>query len=178
MMKLASGTVAQAHNRRKGREGSMWEHPYHCTRVQNGRHLLNCLCYVDLNMVRAGKVDHPREWKWCSYDELTGGRLRYRIVDQECLLFRTGFTSLAALGQSHATRVEERLARDACERQACWTEAVAIGDRAFIDEAERAVTYRQSMERIEVRSFGSERAWIVRERPGSYSADSAPKRGL
>jgi len=56
MMKLASGVVAQTRNQRKDRDGSLWEHPYQCTRVQDGCHLLNCLRYVDLNMVRVGKV--------------------------------------------------------------------------------------------------------------------------
>jgi putative transposase len=28
---------------------------------------LNGLSYVDLNMVRAGKVKHPCEWRCCSY---------------------------------------------------------------------------------------------------------------
>jgi hypothetical protein len=31
----------------------MWEHPFHCTVVEDGRHLLNCLVYISLNMVRA-----------------------------------------------------------------------------------------------------------------------------
>ena len=74
MMKLASQSVAQTGNRRKGREGSVWEHPYQCTRIQSGAHLLNCLQYVDLNMVRAGKVEHPSQWRWCGFDELTGTR--------------------------------------------------------------------------------------------------------
>ena len=86
MMKLAAGAVAQQRNLRKAHEGSVWEHPYHCTRIQDGRHLLNCLRYVDLNMVRAGQVKHPSEWRWCSYDELTGQRQRYRIIDEHRLL--------------------------------------------------------------------------------------------
>ena len=60
MMPLVAGAFAQQRHRRKGNEGSVWEHPYHCTAIQDGRHLLNCLRYVSLNMVRAGVVDHPR----------------------------------------------------------------------------------------------------------------------
>ena len=43
LMQLASGALARQLNERKGHEGSVWEHPYQCTMVQNGRHLLNCL---------------------------------------------------------------------------------------------------------------------------------------
>ena len=48
LMHLASGAVAKRYNVSHARVGSMWEHPYHCTVVQGGgRHLLNCLRYVD-----------------------------------------------------------------------------------------------------------------------------------
>jgi putative transposase len=86
MMHLAAGAFAQQLNRRKGHEGSVWEHPYQCTIVQNGQHLLNCLRYVSLNMVRAGVVRHPSEWRWSGHDELTGRRVRYRILALERLL--------------------------------------------------------------------------------------------
>jgi len=70
LMYLAAGAFAQHLNRRKGFEGSVWEHPYQCTIIQDGQHLLRCLRYVDLNMVRAGVVTHPAQWRWCGYDEL------------------------------------------------------------------------------------------------------------
>jgi putative transposase len=59
LMHLAAGTFAQHLNGRKGVEGSVWEHPYQCTIIQDGQHLIRCLRYVDLNMVRAGVVAHP-----------------------------------------------------------------------------------------------------------------------
>ncbi len=96
VMRLAAGAVGQALNRRKGHEGSVWEHPYHCTMIEDGRHLLNCLRYVDLNMVRAGAVANPDAWRWCGYDELCGMRKRYRILDLQGLAER-GVRGFAAL---------------------------------------------------------------------------------
>ena len=90
MMHLAAGAVAQHFNKRKEREGSVWEHPYQCTMIENGRHLLNCLSYIDLNMVRAGVVSHPEQWRWCGYDELSGVRKRYRILNIDRLLKSLG----------------------------------------------------------------------------------------
>jgi len=52
---------------------------------------MNCLSYVDLNMVRAGVVKHPAQWRWCGYDELSGKRSRYRIIDLERLWETLGF---------------------------------------------------------------------------------------
>ena len=72
MMQLAAGAVGRSLNRRKGHDGSVWEHPYLCTMIEDGQHLLNCLRYVDLNMVRAGVVPYPVAWRWRGHDELTG----------------------------------------------------------------------------------------------------------
>ena len=43
MMHLGAGAYAQQLNRRKEHDGSVWEHPYRCTIIQDGRHLMNCL---------------------------------------------------------------------------------------------------------------------------------------
>ena len=90
LMHLAAGAMAKQYNLRKGHLGSLWEHPYQCTVIEEGQHLLNCLCYIDLNMVRAGVVSHPQEWRWCGYDELAGDRQRYRLVNEDRLLESMG----------------------------------------------------------------------------------------
>ena len=156
MMKLAAGVVAQACHRRKGGEDSMWEHPYQCTRIQDGRHLLNCLCYVDINMIRAGKVDHPRQWRWCGYDELIGQRKRYRIIDQKRLLSRTGFATMSEFSRYYVDSMEQTLSNGRPERQAWWTEAVAVGSDKFIDDAVRTSVYRRSMEKQKISIPGQE----------------------
>ncbi|MDP6523781.1 MAG: transposase [Kiritimatiellia bacterium] len=178
MMKLASGVVAQARNKRKGHDGSMWEHPYQCTRVQDGRHLLNCLRYVDLNMVRAGKVEHPEDWRWCGYDELTDKRKRYRIIDQARLLSLTGFTTMRDFAEFYASSITERLSAGPQNREPFWTESVAIGSREFVDAAERTVSYRQAMERYEVDGSDGEKIWTVREQPSSYGGDLPPEMAI
>ncbi len=162
-------------NLRKGHEGSVWEHPYHCTRIQDGRHLLNCLRYVDLNMVRAGMVRHPSEWRWCSHDEITGQRQRYRIVDAERLLHLTGFASLPELAGFYRASISERLVARDSVREPCWTEAVAVGSEEFVTAAVNTTAYRRHMECYEVHSPAGEKAWAVRETNDSYSPDSSPK---
>jgi REP-associated tyrosine transposase len=44
--------------------------------MEEGRHLWRCLCYIELNMVRARVVSHPREWEWVGYHEIMGERKR------------------------------------------------------------------------------------------------------
>jgi len=46
-----------------------WRNNFHATLVEEGRHLWRCHCYIELNMVRCGRVSHPREWGWPDYQE-------------------------------------------------------------------------------------------------------------
>ncbi len=123
-------------------------------------------------------MEHPRDWRWCSYDELTGVRKRYRVVNLERLLSLTGYPTLAEFGDVHAARVQEHLTERRRGREAWWTESVAIGDREFAREAEQTVSYRQSMEAHELDSSQSEQVWVVREQPSSYTTNSKPKPGI
>lgn len=175
MMKLAAGSVAQQRNWRKAHEGSVWEHPYHCTRIEDGQHLLNCLRYVDLNMVRAGKNKHPSEWRWCGYDELTGQRQRYRIVNQERLLLLTGFSSMPEFAAFYRASIAERLASTDRVREPCWTDAVAVGSEEFVDAAVKTTTYRRHMDRYEVCGQSGNKTWAVRESSVSFDANTAPE---
>ena len=59
-MQLIAGWTAQEYNRRKNRHGAFWEDRYHATAIQADDHLHQCVVYIDLNMVRAGVVKHPR----------------------------------------------------------------------------------------------------------------------
>ncbi|MBI3620994.1 MAG: transposase, partial [Nitrospirae bacterium] len=61
-LQLVAGRTAQEFNQRKGRKGAFWEDRYHATAVETDGHLIRCLVYMDLNMVRAGVVAHPAEW--------------------------------------------------------------------------------------------------------------------
>ena len=51
-MQLTAARVAQEYNRRKSRAGALWEDRYFATAVESDEHLINCLVYIDLNMVR------------------------------------------------------------------------------------------------------------------------------
>ncbi len=69
-IKLVAGRTGQEFNIRKKRKGAFWEDRYHATSIENGEHLLKCLVYIDLNMVRAGVVKHPSEWPFGGYNEI------------------------------------------------------------------------------------------------------------
>jgi putative transposase len=88
--------------------------------VESGEHLARCVAYVDLNMVRAGVVAHPREWTASGYHEIQGLRQRYRIVDRVALAEALE-VDLEKLAEVHRGWVEQALQRP-LTRQAQWSE--------------------------------------------------------
>ncbi len=62
-IKLVASRTAQEYNLRKNRKGAFWEDRYHATAVESEQHLLRCLVYIDLNIVRTGVVSQPSEKK-------------------------------------------------------------------------------------------------------------------
>ena len=54
LVPLIAGRTGQEFNQRKRRKGAFWEDRYHATAVEGDSHLVRCMVYVDLNMVRAG----------------------------------------------------------------------------------------------------------------------------
>ena len=69
-IQLVAGRIAQEYNQRKNRKGAFWEDRYHATAIEKGEHLLRCVVYIDLNMVRTGMVAHPQQWPHCGYREI------------------------------------------------------------------------------------------------------------
>ena len=69
-IQLSAGRTAQQYNRRKSRKGAFWEDRDHAKAIQRDRHLVHCIVYMDLNMVRAGVVKHPSEWPHGGYGEI------------------------------------------------------------------------------------------------------------
>jgi len=170
LMHLASGSTAKHYNLRTGRIGSMWQHPYHCTMVEDGRHLMNCLSYIHLNMVRTGKVAHPEQWRWCGHDELVGSRKRYRLLNVERLLSSLGIDSHAELTRWYRESIRQRLAADQLSREAVWTDSLAVGSESFVKEATKLHKRRRAFDVQEYQASESE-MWMVREQSDAYTTN-------
>ena len=141
-MQLIAGRTAQEFNRGKGRRGAFWDDRHHATAVETDHHLIRCLTYIDLNMVRAGAVAHPSQWPSCGYAEIQKPRERYSIIDHEVLMDLLGIPSVDALHQGHAAWVEEVLARSELVREGKWTESIAVGSRDFVETIEGKLRVR------------------------------------
>ena len=130
-LQLISGRVAQEYNRRKSRKGAFWEDRYFATAVSTDRHLIRCLVYIDLNMVRAGVVRHPSQWKASGYNEIQSPRQRYRTIDIESLVALAGAKTISEFQERHRSWVSKELESGRLSRQPEWTEAKAVGSDFF-----------------------------------------------
>ncbi len=107
-IQLVAGRTGQEFNNRKKRKGAFWEDRYHATAIETGEHLLRCLVYVDLNMVRAGVVSHPKQWSHGGYNEIQHPRRKNILIDYETLSGLSGFDNFESFQSAHRRWVPPR----------------------------------------------------------------------
>jgi putative transposase len=173
LMRHQQGGFAEWYNRRKRRKGAVWTGRYHATMVESGEHLWNCMRYINLNMVRAGVVKHPRDWKWCGYAEVTGGRSRNLALDRRKLLELTETASLEEFARNHEAMIDEAIASGTLQREPEWTEAIGVGSREFVTGIAEENRFRDRS-RFEVAEVGAG-TWTVSEADPPYGQIPAPK---
>ena len=132
-MQLIAGRTAQEYNQRKGKQGAFWEDRYHATAIEIDEHLHRCVVYIDLNIVRAGAVNHPGQWNENGFCEIQKPAKRYAIIDLRALSELCGFEDIEGFQTAHRQWIEEALARELSLRDARWSEAIAVGGLAFVE---------------------------------------------
>jgi putative transposase len=130
---FVAGRTAWEYNRRKNRRGAYWEDRYHATAVETEKYLLECAVYIDLNMVRAGVVNHPAGWEFCGYQEIVGNKKRNPLIDKDLLCNYFCIKDPKNLGRFYSAVIEEKIIRERLERQSRWTEAIAVGSKEFAE---------------------------------------------
>ena len=83
-------------------------------------------------MVRAGVVKHPREWEHSGYREIQKPPSRYGIIDLLELKALVGFADAAQFQETHRQWIEQALTGN-LERENRWSEAIAVGSLAFVE---------------------------------------------
>src|SRR4030042_5927310 len=124
-IQLIAARTGQEFNQRKNRKGAHWEDRYHAPAGETDRHLVQCLVYIDLNMVRAGIVKHPSEWAFSGYNEIEAPRERYALIDYGGLRDLLDFRSMSDLAEAYRGWVEEAVKEINHLRDGKWTESVA-----------------------------------------------------
>ena len=73
-MRQLNGVYTQAHNRKHGRSGHVFQGRYKAIVVEKEAYLLELCRYIVLNPVRAGMVRSAKDWPWSSYRATAGQR--------------------------------------------------------------------------------------------------------
>ena len=168
-MQLIAGRTAQEYNQRKARQGAFWEDRYHATAIETDEHLHRCLVYIDLNMVRAGVVSHPVKWSHSGYHEIQDPPERYGVMDLRGLMALCGFARLADFQQAHRRWVEAALEGELAKRDDRWSEAIAVGGLAFVDQVKSELGVK-AMHRELVQVDGT---FALREPSEAYASEYA-----
>ena len=61
------------YNQKNERVGTLWSGRFKSVLVENGEALRTMAAYIDLNPVRAGIVEDPKDYRWCGYAEAVAG---------------------------------------------------------------------------------------------------------
>jgi len=172
-IQLIAGRTAQDYNRRKKRKGAFWEDRYQATAVQADSHFVQCMLYIDLNMVRAGVVGYPSKWAFCGYNEIQSPPQRYSIIDRKRLMDLLGIGVGDELSETYKGWVDEILMSSESARESKWTESVAVGNNKFIGKVREKLGIRAAGRDI-IESGTSQE---LREPGVSYSYDFGLKNG-
>jgi putative transposase len=88
-------------------------------------------------MVRAGAVKHPGDWDTSGYRELQAPPARYAILDIAAVSTLCGFKDIASFQATHRQWVEEALRESVDAREPCWSEAIAVGSKGFVEKVQQ-----------------------------------------
>ena len=171
-IQLIAGRTGREYNQRKNRKGAFWEDRYHATAVETGTHLISCLAYIDLNMVRAGVVCHPGEWIYGGYHEIQNPKQRYSLINREKLAALLGLPHVDQLPAYHRSRAEAVLQKGLSQRDAKWTESIAVGDEEFV----MGTKAKLGIKAIGRRKMENREGYELRESQNSYSRLFAPEK--
>jgi len=173
-IQLIAGRTGQEYNQRKNRKGAFWEDRYHATAVAFDEHLFKCMVYIDMNMVRAGVVNHPAEWPFCGYNEIQNPRQRYSLIDYQRVISLLQMKDLCDLQESCRKRVEQSILSMDQSRDSKWTANIAVGSKSFIEVTIKRLGIKAKGRKI----IGSNKSYELREPAVSYGGNFTHENSL
>ncbi len=153
-------TFSKAYNKRNNRRGYLWGDRFKSLIVEDGDSLLNCLAYIDLNPIRAGIVDKPEEYRWCSlgYHVQSGNREEFLSLEfghadmdpdttERLRLYREFVYETGVVDTGKGATLDEEVVQEARKRNyvlgdmelfryRCryFTDSGVIGSREFVEK--------------------------------------------
>ena len=114
--------------------GPIWHGRHSITLVQTGQPLLQVALAMDLHMCTTGRVRHPAEWRDAGWQELSGTRASYRVInpDRARDRLRCERTSAATSADGYIALTEECLRLGHHGNLPLLASALAVGEKAWV----------------------------------------------
>jgi putative transposase len=164
-LQLIAGRVPQEYNIRKKRKGAFWEDRYHGVIINSENYLIQCMMYIDLNMVRAGIVEYPKEWKFCGFNEIMNPKDRYAIIDHKVLMALLHFKDNRLLQKEYNKFLSLELKKGSLNREPDWSNSIAVGSEEFIKEIKNKLGIKAEKRKID----SNETNWVLHDPRASYN---------
>jgi putative transposase len=155
-LQLVAGRTAQEFNQRKQRQGSFWKDRYHAVAIESGDHFKRCLVYIDMNMVRAGVVDHPSKWSYSGYNEIQKPRRKCILISYDVLMKLSGFSSYQDFQKAHREWIEAAIDQSSVMRDPHWTESIAVGSQDFVKAIKSKLAVKTKGRQVRALTHGFE----------------------
>ena len=123
-------------------------------------------------MVRAGVVRHPCEWMYGGYNEIQNPKQRYSLINRQKLTALLGIKDHGQLSEYHRNWVEEVLKNGWNQRDAKWTESIAVGDKEFVMETKAKLGAKA----IGCKALENNEDYELRESQSPYNHVFAPQK--
>lgn len=153
LMKTLKQRFSLWFNRSRGRFGTLWSERFKSVLVEADKWALRTVAaYIDLNAVRAGIVQDPKDYRFCGYGEAVGGgrmaRRGLSVVDRDLEGYRQtlygsgsgGKEGKATISREEALRVlrEERGKLPFATTLRCriryFSDGLVLGSAEFVEE--------------------------------------------
>jgi putative transposase len=167
-IQLIAGKTGQEFNSRKGRKGAFWQDRYHATAVATDNHLIQCMVYIDLNMVRAGVVKHPNDWPFGGYRHILTPPKRYRLTDNKKLMELMNIREVEQLRETYRNWIDVAIMKSNTARQPQWTECIAVGNKFYVEKVKDQMGYKAVGRKI----IENRDSFVLREPQLSYQSVS------
>ena len=180
--------------RPRRRRGTLWAQRFKSVILERDTALWNCLCYIELNPVRAGMMSDPAGYRFSSWGEWSatgrhpfGENLERRLPEYRGTearshtlakierQFRVEFARIAAAESGHGPEeIEQAMAEAECRpafttrldrRVRYWTDGVIIGSKAFVLEIASAFRQNPDRHRLGRSAAGELFSWRRLRRP-------------
>jgi REP-associated tyrosine transposase len=160
--KELKGGFAQGYNRRHQRYGVLWAERFKSVLLEGGRAVKTISAYIELNPVRAGLCEDPKEYRYCGYAEAMAQGSEIALEGIRTLLglpetasrqeIERAYRQLLHLKGAEATEdnppaIDSAAGQDVVEREKvelspderlrckirCFSDGVILGSRSFVE---------------------------------------------